>query len=317
MILLPLFTVPAVLQTPEWHGFFSPDTHALLSSAETLDDLAALESTGTSTLAPLAFKMYCWEYRAACEPEWNPPVSQDTFCSLPLEGPDSVESVMEADPGQLKAVYRDNFVNAFQLYLDQMNAEEYDQDVPARHRTGEIIFAGHGDPHGPHGFTTVPEYTHVYMYTTEGFSLRFQRGVEVVEGDRGYRTAYGPGEPIPNYTMHPLNSDEVAGLEAARTGNVAYLEEATSLCPANRECSHQNCGGLFADQAKGYRYVHLLLRLGSKIDPAREEPGLEESVRSFLSLAHPERKAFWASSTPRLRHKYHGYSTNEPFPTSC
>ncbi|MFE5540352.1 putative adhesin [Streptomyces sp. NPDC056519] len=214
-----------------------------------------------------------------------------------------------AEPGQIETIYRDNFVHAVRILVDQLNGERYGAEFPGGARAGEVIIAGHGDTAG--SVTTVPDGVYVYMYATDGFTMTVRRALDVIEGDRCYRQVYGPGSRIPNYRLSRLESDIAGAYESVRRDDLVYVSGTTSLCSltATPTCPHRECEGIFAREGSGYTYLHLLICRGPEPDPTHEDHALKKAVDRFLSLPHADRKSFWAAASPRLRHKFHGYST--------
>jgi len=76
----------------------------------------------------------------------------------------------------------------------------------------DVYLGGHGSYNPANGTVTVPNDTYFVTYTPHDDVLYVSDANDILEGESvaPYRV-YGPGEEVPNYTLHPLNGTKLLG----------------------------------------------------------------------------------------------------------
>ncbi|RNG30509.1 putative T7SS-secreted protein [Streptomyces botrytidirepellens] len=77
---------------------------------------------------------------------------------------------------------------------------------------GEVVLSGHGGISAQHGvLTTVPEGTHVALYSRHGETISDALGNKIETGNPAPVRVYGPGEHLPDYTLFPPKGLNIEG----------------------------------------------------------------------------------------------------------
>jgi hypothetical protein len=107
--------------------------------------------------------------------------------------------------------------------------------------TNVTVFSGHGSYEIGSGIHTIPDGTYLTTFSKFGSTISDPLGNVIETGgdlSKVYKRTYGPGDRIPNYTLHPPDGLDIQGSPVTVTKSKKLSE---LLEPDMGECSWAAC----------------------------------------------------------------------------